>query len=57
MGQRAFKSIVKVRLRKEKEQEQLNNLSSIDLEFVAQFMTSSQRGTVPKMRIYNVKQF
>lgn len=45
MGQRAFKSIVKVRLRKEKEQEQLNNLSSIDLEFVAQFMMSSQRKT------------
>ncbi|PDZ39471.1 hypothetical protein CON18_14650 [Bacillus cereus] len=45
MGQRAFKSIVKVRLRKEKEQEQLKNLSLIDLEFVAQFMTSSQRKT------------
>ncbi|PEZ18648.1 hypothetical protein CN337_20455 [Bacillus anthracis] len=43
MGQRAFKSIVKVRLRKEKEQDQLKNLSLIDLEFVAQFMTSSQR--------------
>ncbi|MBE7129912.1 hypothetical protein [Bacillus mycoides] len=45
MGQRAFKSVVKVRLQKEKEQEQINSLSPIDLEFVAQFMTSSQRKT------------
>lgn len=43
MGQRAFRSVVKVSLRKEREQEQINTLSPIDLEFVAQFMTSQQR--------------
>ncbi|MEH6891166.1 hypothetical protein V7024_15965 [Bacillus sp. JJ864] len=45
MGKRAFKSVVKVSLKKDKEKEQLTTLSPIDLEFVAQFMTSEQRKT------------
>ncbi|MGE6603283.1 hypothetical protein ACQKEY_16455 [Lysinibacillus fusiformis] len=43
MGKRAFKSIVKVSLRKQREQEQITTLSQIDLEFVAQFLTPEQR--------------
>lgn len=43
MGKRAFKSVVTVSLRKEREQEQIAKLSQIDLEFVAQFMTPQQR--------------
>ncbi|HDR4427065.1 TPA: hypothetical protein QCP92_002667 [Bacillus cereus] len=45
MGKRAFKSVVKVSLKKDKEKKQLTTLSPIDLEFVAQFMTSEQRKT------------
>lgn len=52
MGKRAFKSVVKVSLRKEREKEQLDNLNPIDLEFVAQFMTSEQR---KRFYISNVK--
>ncbi|MGE6504403.1 hypothetical protein ACQKF0_29660 [Bacillus wiedmannii] len=43
MGQRAFKNVVKVSLKKDREKEQIATLSPLDLEFVAQFMTSSQR--------------
>ena len=43
MGKRAFKSVITVRLRKEREQEQIAKLSQIDLEFVSQFMTAQQR--------------
>ena len=43
MGKRAFKSVITVSLRKEREQEQIAKLSQIDLEFVSQFMTAQQR--------------
>lgn len=43
MGKRAFKSVVSVSLRREREQEQIAKLSQNDLEFVAQFMTPQQR--------------
>lgn len=49
MGKRAFKSVVKVSLRKEKDQEQMAALRWYDLQFVAQFMSSEQR------KRYNVK--
>ncbi|WP_082713697.1 hypothetical protein [Sporosarcina koreensis] len=43
MGKQAFKSVVKVSLRKEREQEQIAKLSPIDLKFVSKFMTTAQR--------------
>ncbi|MEK5481027.1 hypothetical protein [Viridibacillus sp. FSL R5-0888] len=45
MGKQAFKSVISVSLRKEREKEQIATLRPIDLEFVAQFMTSQQRKT------------
>lgn len=51
MGKRAFNSIVKVSLRRHREQEQISTLSQIDLEFVAQFMTPEQR------KRYNILHF
>lgn len=43
MGKHAFKSVITVSLRKEREQEQIAKLSQIDLDFVSQFMTAQQR--------------
>ncbi|WP_342510917.1 hypothetical protein MKY34_12180 [Sporosarcina sp. FSL K6-1522] len=43
MGRRAFKSVVTVSLKKEREQEQIAKLSQNELEFVSQFMSSQQR--------------
>lgn len=43
MGKKAFNNVVKVTLSKQKDQEQLVQLSKIDLEFVAKFMTQQQK--------------
>lgn len=43
MGKKAFNNVVKVTLSKQKDQEQLINLSKFDLEFVVKFMTLQQK--------------
>ncbi|PGT90155.1 hypothetical protein COD17_09165 [Bacillus thuringiensis] len=43
VGQQAFKSVVKVGLRKAKEKEQISEMNKWDLQFVAKFMSSEQR--------------
>ncbi|MFV1458174.1 hypothetical protein VJ282_37205, partial [Bacillus mycoides] len=49
MGKRAFKSVVKVNLSREKDKEQMAIMNWYDKQFVAQFMTSEQR------KRYNIK--
>lgn len=43
IGQQAFKNIVKVSLKRDREKEQIYALKPYELRFVAQFMTSGQR--------------
>ncbi|MDA2124295.1 hypothetical protein PDM82_25705 [Bacillus cereus] len=49
IGQEAFNRIIKVRLKTNEQQEQLNNLTSTELKFVAQFMSKVQKDK------YNIK--